>query len=127
MQIRDNYINIHASYEINEIKRVTRSTCIYTFNIIGICPWPNMPTTLHIYVPLHFLCTLFIDPTLLHQSVKKQQTATFIYQPTVIYVPATNMTPYCHTYASCTHYLMYINGRNKPIYMPNMNLLPLTM
>ena len=35
-------------------------------------PWTNIPTTLHIYVPLHLHCNLHIDPTLLQTSIKSQ-------------------------------------------------------
>ena len=45
----------------------------------------TIPDTLHIYVPLHFYCSLHTDPTI------TKQTATFIYYAIVIDVPATNM------------------------------------
>ena len=71
VQIWDYYSSIYNSYELNAISNVTRSTGIHIFHITGMCPWTNMPTTLHKYVPLHF-CSLQIDPTVLHTSIKKQ-------------------------------------------------------
>ena len=44
------------------------------------------------YVPLHYYCSLHLDPILLHIKVqKKWQTATYNYHATVIYVPTTDM------------------------------------
>ena len=37
--------------------------------LTGLCPW-TMPVTLHIPVPLHFLCSLQIDPISLYKSIK---------------------------------------------------------
>ena len=71
VQIVDNYANIHDSYKLTAIKSVPRSTGIHIFNIVGTCPWTNMPATLHIYVSLHVHCSLYIDPILLHLSVEK--------------------------------------------------------
>ena len=50
----------------------------------------------HIYVPLHFYCSLHVDLAFLHTSFKNQQTATFIYYSTAEYVPATNIPLKCH-------------------------------
>ena len=52
VQIEENYVSIYNSHESMAIKNETRSTGICTFNIIGICPWKNMPATSHMYVPM---------------------------------------------------------------------------
>ena len=49
---------------------VTMTTGMHTPHITGICPWTNMPATLHICVPLHFYCRLKINPTFLYISIK---------------------------------------------------------
>ena len=49
----DNYVSIYTSYEPTAINSVTKCTGIHTFHIIEICPWANMPATIHIFVPLH--------------------------------------------------------------------------
>ena len=41
------------------------------FHIIGICPCPNMPATLHMYAPLDCYCTLHTDTISMHKSVKE--------------------------------------------------------
>ena len=58
---------------------VTWNTGIHLFYIIDICPWTNMPVTLHIYVPLHVYCSPHIEPALVHISQKQHQTANFLY------------------------------------------------
>ena len=52
MQILDNFDSIHTSHELPAMINLTRSTCMHTFHITVICPWRNMSTTLHIYVPM---------------------------------------------------------------------------
>ena len=56
------HLYLHA-YNLTAINSVTRNTAIHTFHIIGIYPGTNMPTTLHIFVPLHYYCTLHTDCT----------------------------------------------------------------
>ena len=70
MQISDNYISKYASYELTTIDNMIRNTSIHTFHIIGIYPWTNIPTRLHIYFPVHCYCGLYVEPTLLPISVK---------------------------------------------------------
>ena len=82
VHIGDNYVSIYISYELTAINKFTRNTGIHTFHIIEICPWTNMPTTMHIHVPQHFYCSLHIDPILLHKSIRKQYTAPLIYHNT---------------------------------------------
>ena len=53
----------------------------YTFNIISIYSWTNMPAK--------FYCSLHIDPTLPHVSIKKQ-TATFNFLPSYGNICASN-------------------------------------
>ena len=60
----------------------------------------NMPTTLYIYVPLHFWCSVHIDDKLFHTYIKNQQTPN-------MYLPY-----YCEICAS-----------NKYIYKPQMSQL----
>ena len=54
VQILENYTSIHTSYELTPINNVTRTTGIHTCHIIGICPWTNIPATLHTLVQLQF-------------------------------------------------------------------------
>ena len=44
---------------------------IYIF-LIGIYPWEDIPATSHKYVPLHWYCSLHIDPRAMHTSFKNQ-------------------------------------------------------
>ena len=50
---------IYIPYEFTAINNVTRSTGIHIFQITGICPWTNMPATLHVFVLLQFYCSLY--------------------------------------------------------------------
>ena len=86
-----------------------------------------MPATSHMYVPLYFYCSLYIDPTVLHTHQKQQQITIYIYHTVAIYVPQTIMPVKCHiysTYAKCfictydNHVHIYIY-----IYVPHMNSL----
>ena len=52
---------------------MTRSTGTHTFHITGMCSRTNKPATLTIYILLYFYCSLLIDPTLLHTSVKNKK------------------------------------------------------
>ena len=81
---------LYTLYELNTTNNVTRSTGILTFHITGICPWTNMPSKLHKYVPLHFF-SLHIEPKLLHISVKNLYTAIFIYHFIAKYVQLRNI------------------------------------
>ena len=83
---------------------MTLSTRIHKFHIIDICTSQNMPATLHTYVPLHCYCSLHTDSTLLHISVRKQQTVTCACHVIAIYV-TTNIPFKGHIYAKCTNYL----------------------
>ena len=47
VQIWDNCVNIHASYDLTTINNVNRSTGIHTFHIIDICSWTSMSSTFH--------------------------------------------------------------------------------
>ena len=77
-----NSVSTNTSYELTPINNVTWCTAIHTFHIIDIytamykfhiidiCPWTNIPTILHICVPLHahvsplhFYCSLYTDCT----------------------------------------------------------------
>ena len=49
----DNYATIYTSYELSAINIVTTNTGIHSIHIIDICPWTNIPTTSHMYIPLH--------------------------------------------------------------------------
>ena len=59
-----------TSYELIAMNNVIRSTDVHTLHITGICPWTNMPGTLHIYVALHFYYSLHWNPTLQQISIK---------------------------------------------------------
>ena len=69
-QIWDYCVHIYNSSELNATNSVTRNISIHAFYITSICPWTNMPATLHMYALLHFHYSLNIDPTLLHKSIK---------------------------------------------------------
>ena len=62
---------------------MTRTIGILGFDINGIWPWTNIPTTLYIHVSLQFLCDLYIDPTLLYTYIKNSKLELFL-------------TCYCH-------------------------------
>ena len=57
------YVSIDTSYELSPINNMTRNTGIHTFHIIDTCFWTIMPTAIHIYVPLHYYCSLHTDGT----------------------------------------------------------------
>ena len=62
----------------------------------GIYQGTYMPLALHIFVPLHFYCSIAVDP---HYTNQNPWSATFMYQTTWRYVPATNVPLKCHIYA----------------------------
>ena len=62
VQVSDNYANTYTSYKLNAIKTVTSGTAIYVFHTIGIWPWTNIPTTLHIYYPTTFILNTTYRP-----------------------------------------------------------------
>ena len=64
----DNCVNIYAPYELTAINNVMRDTDIHTFHPIAIWLWTNMSATLHIYFPLHYYCSLHIDPHIICKS-----------------------------------------------------------
>ena len=103
-----------------------RGTGIHTFHITSICARVNMPTTMHIYFPLHLYCSL-CRPYITVPIHQNQWSATFIYCATAKYVPATNMPLKCHRYVICQNCLTCINGGSMPIYIPHMNSVELTM
>ena len=92
----------------------------------GICPWTNIPATLHIFISLHFYCSLCTDPPTtahIHQKINK---LTFVYHTTANYVPihkyALQMPNKCHTsklldehqWGKCTniHAIYGLTGKN---------------
>ena len=101
--------------------------------------WPgalvHMHSTLLAYTPEQIClpyytcmsqCTLSMvyihtDPTLLHKSIKNQQTAKDIYHTTAKYVAATNVPLKCQIYATCPNYSMCIDGKSMPINMLHRN------
>ena len=52
VQIKGNHVSIYTSCELTAINSVPRNTGIDTFHIADICPWTNMPASLHKYVLL---------------------------------------------------------------------------
>ena len=72
VQIPDNYVSIYTSYQLTKINNATRNAAEHTFHITSICPYTNMPARSHMYAPLHYSCSLYIDPKVLHTSVKNQ-------------------------------------------------------
>ena len=78
--------------------------------------WTNMADTLHIYVPLHFSCSLQINPILLHISIKKQQNLNIYSTSYAVYVPDTNM-PCNATHISHMQTIWHPHTGNIPIYL----------
>ena len=74
------------------------------------------------YVSLYCYCSVQLGPMLWHISVKKPQTATFIYHAITTFVSALNMSLKCHIYATCANHLICIHG-GMLIYMAHMKLL----
>ena len=106
---------------------MTKSNGIHTFHNIGICPWKNMPTSLHIYDPLHFYYSLHADPTMQHVSIKINK---LLHLFTILpqkYVLVINMPLKCHIYCILQNYLMSINVGDISIHMSPMNSLALMM
>ena len=64
-------LQIQTEWETTSNECVCMYVCMYVFHITDICTWENMPATSHIYVPLHYHCSLHTDPILLHTVVKK--------------------------------------------------------
>ena len=89
VQIWCNYFSIYATFELTAINNVTRNTGIHTLQIIGICPWTNMPTILHMYIPLYCYLSLHVDPTSSHTSQKNSKLQLLLY---AIYLPPVQIT-----------------------------------
>ena len=116
------YADIRIQYQyiyliwLNAITNVTKSTGIHTFDITYICPWTNMPITLHIYVPLNFYCSLHMDHSLLHTPIEinKLKHLFIILLQNMCQQPMSLLE--CHMYAIYQYYLMCINGESMLIY-----------
>ena len=122
MHILHTYVSISTSYELTTITKVTRSTGIHIFHIIGKCPRTNLYTTLHIYVPLYHYCGLYTDFTYKLKSNILQLLITML----LPYVQAKNMPLSCHIYATC-QLTQCASIRGWQIYMQHMNSLASTM
>ena len=84
-----------------------------------------MPATLYIYVPLHFYCSLYIDPKSIYTKCKKKTiktNVTLIYHAIAIYMPATNIPLKCHTYAIYAYYFMFRYQTTMSVYVPHVKL-----
>ena len=104
VQISGNYISINASYELTQINNVTRNTGIHTFCIIGICPWKDMPTKWYIYVPLHCISGLQIDPTLQLSKTSKPVSFELSSNMHMYYVFGTHI----YFFSSMTTYVFFV-------------------
>ena len=82
----------------------------------------SIPTSLHIYVPLHWYCCLLTDPTLIHTSVKNNMKHLF-----TIPLPYMGQQQISPSYTMCPNYSTCLNGRSMPKYMPHMNSVESTM
>ena len=123
--VHDISVWVYVSYELTAISKMTRSTGVHTFHIIGICPWTNISPTLHIHVPLLSYHSLHIDPTLSHTQVKNQQAKPLF---TIIAICTSNkysqqMSHICHM---CKSPYVHHWG-SMPIYMPHITSLTSTM
>ena len=65
------YLSINISYKFTAINNVNRSTAIHTFHVIGIYPLNIMPPTSHMYVPLHYSCSLHINSNVTGHTTTK--------------------------------------------------------
>ena len=108
------------------MNNVTRSTGVHTFHITG------MPTTLYIYVPLHFYCSLHTDPNYCkypleikicdmpkcrsHITAHISRKMQLIYHAITIHVSGTNLLIICHISISNK----YVLQRTKICYMPQL-------
>ena len=62
---------IYTLYKLTTINNMTIRTSIHTLHI-DICPWTNMPATLHIFVSMQFYCS-HMDPRLLNIDVQRNK------------------------------------------------------
>ena len=88
VHIWDIYVSIYTSYGLIAIKHVTRSTGIYTFHITGICPWTNMPATLHM-CPITFLLQSTYIP-LITPNIHQKSINCNLYLPSYCIISANN-------------------------------------
>ena len=121
VQVWDNYDGIYTLYELTAINNVTRSTGMHAFHIIGICPSTNTSATLHKYFSLHFYCSLHINPTLVHTSIKISKLQHFF---TIVLLSVCRQQ-ICLSSTACKatypNYFMFINGSSMPIYVQHTN------
>ena len=99
VQIWDSYGHIYASYEPISNNNETKNSDIHTFHITDICPWRNIPKTLHIHILLPFSCILYRTHITAHNHQKSIMHN--IYLPCYLKVHATNkyapqMPKICH-------------------------------
>ena len=90
---------------------------------IGICPWTNMPPKLHIYIALHYHCSLHIDHTLLHIQVQK---TTNYNSYLVCYIHTCGNNKYAPVMPKICHICQSLHvkiGDNHVIHIPHMNSL----
>ena len=87
--------------------------------------WKNISTKLHIDVPLHFNCSLHINPKLLHTSIKinKLQHLSYYCKISGSHKHAFQMLHISYM----PYYVICICGENLSLYMPAMNSLVSTM
>ena len=97
MQICKKCVSMYTSYELTPITKVTGTTGMHTFHIIGICPLTKRPTTSHILCPTaHLLWSTNRPKTTAFIS---KQISTSIYHATAIHVTAKNKSFKCQIYA----------------------------
>ena len=76
---------------------------VYINHITDINPWTNIPATLHIHVPLHFYCRLYIQ-TYITAHIHQKSINCIIYYIIANYVPPPTMLLKCHKYSICPNY-----------------------
>ena len=95
VQIWDDCVILYALYELSASNNVTRSICIHTFHIIGMCPNKYACHTVHTHT--HTIALLLWSTHRLHITTHTcLRTNCNIQHVTAIYMPATNMSLKCH-------------------------------
>ena len=131
--------SIYISYELNATHSVTRGPGVHAFHVTCICPWTNVPVTLHIYVPLHFYCSPHIDPTL-YTYVPLYFYCSQYTDPTLLNIQVkrlqllfTMLYPYmyqqqiCLSNSKCANHILCRYKKTKSIHIAHMNSMQSTV
>ena len=86
MPISGNYVSIYSSYQTHQNQKCDHKHW-YTFHIIGIYHWTNMPIISHKYTSLAYQCSLHVGP---HITAHKGKTNCNSYFPCYNHICANN-------------------------------------